>query len=521
MSNKEIVISKDKISKDKISKDKILNNIFNVDNNDINRYIDNLNADLNILTNIDKDIFIDLIELLNETLSENGILYKSSFIQKYIIVSNKIFNNFSAYDFQLQILDPRKYSETNNEIVLYTSFYCYVYVLKIISEKKNGQNSIMSELNNSKFFNDIIVNNICPHFATYINDFPVIDYIGNFKMKTKVNHCIVYHYINSWKLKINDIQYRIPDVSELMYMLKIMKNNTDQTIIDNILYNTLFQVFFSILTMSTYKMNHNDLRPCNILLHGNYDYIDKYDLYLIKNGNEILKYYLPNMGFKIKIIDYGLTHSEFSINLYNPSAIDYNISNEAGIYPYYSDVSDQHYFVNDIISRKMSTISPNVCSFLKSIINIKYIGTQNTNMYICKYWRLAFPFTINYFISKIKEDFTFDMHSDNIMSNKYNVNIFPPYVQNAIKHICFSKLNYNFENKLEYDTILVEQIINFIRFMSYNSELTPSIFNMLVDPLDNNPNLILKPLEIIKKFSMYNNEVSEDKILNTYELIIQ
>jgi len=513
MSNEKNELSKDKLS---IMENNLTNYIFNVSKSDIDKYVNSLiyNNDL------DNDIFFNLIDLLNETLSDDGILYRNSFIRNLTLFSQKLFDNFYVHNLELKKLDTRVYDNTNNETILYTSYFCYLYVLKILSDRKNGKNSISIELKNSKFFNEIVFNNICPHFSTYITDFKISDYFCNIKLKSKTNHCIVSHYINAWKFKLNNSHHRISDVCELFNKFYKLKDIIDQNTIDKILYNVLFQIFFSILTMSTYKINHNDLRPANILLHGNYSKTDHFDLYIIKTKDEILKYYLPNLGFKIKIIDFGLTHSEFVDNLQNYKAVNYCISKEAGIYPYYSDVYDQHYFINDILTRNIDVISPEIYLFLKSIVDDKYIGTNKTNKNICEYWRLAFPFTISHFISKLKEDFIIDIDSENILSNKYKINSIPSNVQTIIKDICVTTLTYDSDNKLETNMILIEKILDFVNCMSDCLKSNPALLNMLIDPLDNNINSILKPLDIIKKFAMYNVDINQDLILNTYELSI-
>jgi hypothetical protein len=511
------------IPKDKnhiIKNENLTNSIYNINKEDIKCLIDNLSNN----KNFDKDISNNLIILLNDTFSENGLLCRSSFIKYHTITLKKIFDNFSSYDFELRKINFKECNNTNNEIVFITSFMCYSYILKILSERKNGKHCIIAEINNSKFFNNIVFNNTCPHFSVYISDFFVGKSICNFKLNNHINHCIVYHYINSWKLKINEINYKVADFGNLLNILFRSKNKFTQTTIDNILYNALFQVFYSILTMSAYKMNHNDLRPCNIMINGNYNFINKYDLYIINTKNEVLKYYLPNLGFKIKIIDYGLSNSEHHKDLNNPSAVNFHISNEAGIYPYYSNVSDQHYFINDILSRNINITSPNVYLFLRSIIDIKYLGTKKNNIYLCEYWRLAFPYTIEYFISKMKQDYIIDSANLRIASEKYNIKLFPSNIIKSIKYICLYNLSYIYD-RVEINDLLVDHLLSYIQFMSNTDFLNSSIFNMLNDPLDNNSNLILKPLEIIKKFSMYSgsnisdgSNVSEDQILNKYEL---
>lgn len=495
---------------------KIVNRIFNVDSNTIKNYIENIISN----NNIDINLSNDLIRLLNITTTLHGAIYHNSFLREYIYVSKKIFDNFYLYQFVLKKLDNRLYSETNNEVVLFTTLLCFSFVFKVLSNYKNGKNNIVTEINCSKFFNQIILDYICPHFITYISDFPVDSYLSNFKMKTNTNHCIIYHYINSWKMNFCDKIYRIPDMYYLLHTLLKLKHKISQNIIDDILYNALFQVFYSILTMGSYEINHNDFRLSNILLHGNYIETDKYDLYIINYNNETLKYYLPNYGFKIKIIDYGLTHSEINSNLSNSNSVNYFNTNKAGIYPYYSDLSDQHYFINEILTKNIYIISPNIHEFLSNIVNHKFIGSNQTNKYLCEYWRLGFPYTISYFISKLKNDFIFDVEKNDIKSSKYNITEYSDTIIDIIKKICITKLNYDSNNKLIHDNELINNLVSFICYMSNVKNLNPSVYNILSEPFDNYDNVILKPIEIIKKFNIYSNIVSDDKIMNTYILNI-
>jgi hypothetical protein len=494
---------------------KMINYIFNVDSDIINYHIEKISN----YNNIDVKFANDLELLLDDTLSINGVTYNNIFLRNFTNISKKIFDDFVPYQFILQQLDNRKYNDTNNESILFTKLFCFPYVLKILSEKKNGKNSIKTEINNSKFFNEIVFSNICPHFSTYITDFPSCRYLNNIKFKYDSNHCIVSHYINSWKLNYNDTIYKIHDFSSLLNILSTLKKlNFEQTDIDNILYNALFQVFYSILTMSSYKINHNDLRPSNILIHGNYEQLNKYDLYIITYQKEILKYYLPNFGFKIKLIDYGLTHSEIDIGLSNAKANNYLLVNEAGIYPYYSEFYDQHYFVNDIMSRKINEYSPNIYSFLETLVDSKYIGLPKNNIYLCEYWRLGFPYTISYFLSKFKNDFI--IKDNTVISVKYDITRFCPIILKTIIDICSTELKYDSENKLINDPELVKKLIEFIKYVSDNKTLGDSIKTLLSDSLDNSYNMILKPIDIIKKFTQFTKPINDDQILNTYKLYV-
>jgi hypothetical protein len=227
------------------------------------------------------------------------------------------------------------------------------------------------------------------------------------------------------------------------------------------------------------------------------------------------------MGFRVKIIDYGLSHSDTISEIKNPKSLNYNIANEAGIYPYYSDIYDQHYIINDVSCRyRLNTISPLIDSVLKKIVDSKYIGKHKKNSYINEYWRLGFPFEIKEFIDNLKNDFEFD---DNIILIKspYNIYKIPRYIQVALYKIINTKLKYDSENKLIIDDILNYAICTVISYFSHTdiNDLSESILNILSNPFENNKNVILKPFEIIKLFTFFEKVPSDLTLIsNTYLL---
>ena len=127
---------------------------------------------------------------------------------------------------------------------------------------------------------------------------------------------------------------------------------------------------------------------------------------------------------------------------------------------------------------------------MEKIINTKYIGTNKNNIYINEYWRLGFPLTIKYLIEKT------------------NIAI--------LKNI---KLTYDENNKLIITDELRENLIKHLLEISREKNLSKAIINNIIDPLDNNINMILSPIEAIKLFTNYQTKPSSDiNIIDSYAI---
>jgi serine/threonine protein kinase len=166
---------------------------------------------------------------------------------------------------------------------------------------------------------------------------------------------------------------------------------------EDVLYNILFQIIYSLCSLSKYKINHNDLRTDNIMIQKT-DLNEGYYKYVINDK----EYYLPNYGFQIKIIDFGLSIFN-KFNKYNEN--EFESMDSIGILQLYSPYYDLHTIINEIYLKSQFIYDkyPNFFKFLLDIVDIKYLG--NDNKYINMYWRLYFPYKYDYYIKHIPNMF--------------------------------------------------------------------------------------------------------------------
>ena len=152
----------------------------------------------------------------------------------------------------------------------------------------------------------------------------------------------------------------------------------------------------------------------------------------------------------------------------------------SGIYKLFTDYYDIHTLINEILSCgniKLQSVSPKLYQLFTKIIDKKYYGTPNKNIYINKHWRLSFPYTIKEYISF-----------------------------NNLESII--KLNYDENGKLIIDNNLVNIIYNHFIYNDLDRKVDTSYeflntYNMIKDPLDNNLGKILTPIEAIKLFNIF------------------
>lgn len=462
------------------------NTIFNCDNKYQLNYIKYLKKNYII----DKPITREIKTLIKNIFSPDAINYKTNYIKNVFNIFSKIFDK--SIDFIMYKLDHRDYDITNNESVLYMDILCFKFVIKVISDSKNGNQCSEYEKNNSIFItNNFIVNNCCPHFAYMINSIKIGKQLQSYTFNTPDNIGLIYDFINPWILKINHNPIKINNLSDLLQELFKYKHMLSPTYIDDVLYNIIFQIIYSLCAMSKYRINHNDFRSSNILIHGNYQNHNTYDLYHIINKKIELKYYVPNMGFKIKIIDFGLLNSDKIKELNNPNSTSHKYRYDAGIFAHYSEYYDIHTIINDIMFKdKIKELSPNIYNLLIKIVNQKYIGIYNKNPYLNEYWRLGFPFMIEEFI-KI-----------------YNL----------------SDVNFKYDNSdtLVIDDYLIDYMITYIHTLSdeksSDKQSSEPMLRMIKDPLNNNTQNILKPYDAINLFTNYMLKIDQNLITDEYLL---
>ena len=225
--------------------------------------------------------------------------------------------------------------------------------------------------------NKLIENNTCIHFYYYIG---FID--NHFLLKNQ--KAIIYNYIEPWIY--NDIKITsLFDMFSNKVIYFIMKTD----LYNDIIYNIIFQVLYSLRCLEEYRINHNDLNLGNILIEDDTVNKNTYDKYTIKNKS----FYVPNYGFRVKIIDYGISCGD---NNKNSEIVGLEF---CGIYGTYSKYYDIHKFLNSIYNAYIYLLNflniskiNKIIDIIKKIIPIKYIGYHKYNKNLSEYESLIFPF---------------------------------------------------------------------------------------------------------------------------------
>ena len=461
----------------------INNPVFDVEYTTINLYTENL------LKNDQGYSYLkyQLLFLMNQLLSKDAVYYRSNYIMQFKSIFEILYDNNLINFNDITLIKLENNQSKNNEIILLNTILCYKFIIKIISNIKKNHSINNTEKNISLFItNKLVLTNICPHFTLYITDIKIDSMIGKYKLYNNDNIGLIYHYIQPLKINYMDNIYNISNLDDLFIFYSKNKNNIQQDYIDQLLFNVFFQIFYSLCVLSKYEINHNDLKPSNIMINGGFSYNNtEYDKYIIKYKNEIYEFNVPYCGFKVKIIDFGLSSCKLNNDLTNPSSEKYYLLNEAGIYNLFSNKYDLHYIINNIMTQyDIYYISPNIYQLLTTIVDIKYIGTQKNNKFINQYYRLGFPFEIKYFMDNMNIDY---------------------------------ELNYDQKQKLIVTDNIVNDIKTYLLELTDDNYIDDSIINMLNDPLDNNQNMILNPFETIKLFVQY-RDVKKNNPINKYFL---
>jgi hypothetical protein len=459
---------------------------------------------IKLLTNsivIDNNITNQLKNTCNLIMTTDGLFNTNIFQLEVKNTFKNLYDNniHDKYLLSLTIVDKRK--NKNNEYILLNKILCFSFIIKIMSAENDEINDINIEKNISIFLNEnFTFNNSCPHFILFITEIPnITNCFGQYKLFSKNNVALIYQYIPNFNIISNNKTYQINNLSLLIDHYYNNKN-VDKIFMNNILYNIMFQIIFSLCGLSKYNINHNDFRTENILIHCGYLNSEKnIDNYKIISNNIEYNFYVPNFDFKIKIIDFGLSSSDSNKNLLNNSVKNFTLVNSAGIYPAFSNIYDIHNIINEILIKLNATFSDlNIFKLLNRIVDKKYIGTHKQNNLINSHWRLGFPFTIKNFIELINQN--------KLPKNKYSY-----ILQDII-------LSYDENNDLIITDELKTTLIKYILLESDEKKLDISIINGIIDPLDNNENKILSPIKAIHLFTDYLQLKSDDIIQNTYTI---
>jgi hypothetical protein len=442
---------------------------------------------IKILSNSDLEDSIKT-EIKNELNNENVVVInKIEYLQKMNIFFESILKTFNYKNFITKKI--KNNGSENNICILYIRLNKKMrIVMKIISLQINEYNDIYNEIENSKYINNILTENNCPHFVFFITSIKINkDNLSIDQLDDNNNFCLIYDYVYPWIIEFGNIRYSISRLDDIFYIFNniLFSRSFDQDYIDKILFNIFFQIFYSLCVMKKNNLSHNDLRTANILIGSYYeDY--NYFHYKIIHENKEYDYYLENLGFQVKIIDYGLSYSNNIKNYKKKESHDYIMIGESGIYELFTNYYDIHTLINEILSNndiKLSLISPKLYQLFTTIIDKKYTGIYLKNKYINKYWRLSFPYTIKEYISFNNLESTVKLNYD----ENHNLIINDNLINTIYNHFIYNKLD--------------EEINDFSFF---------NVYNMIKDPLDNNLGKILTPIEAIKLFNMFENKPTID-----------
>lgn len=247
------------------------------------------------------------------------------------------------------------------------------YIFKIIPYLTDI--NIIEEITNS-----LIENKICIHFNYYIGSIN-----NHFLLKNQ--KAIIYEYIQPWIYN----EFKIISVFEL-FANKVIYFLMKKEFFNNVIYNIIFQVLYSLKCLEKYRINHNDLNLGNILLQNDFNNINTFDKYTINNKS----FFVPNYGFRIKIIDYGVSCGD---NNKNSETVGLEF---CGIYGIYSKYYDTHKFLNGIYNSYIYLLNflnidkdNKIINLIKKIIPMKYIGFHRYNINLSEYETLKYPFKYN------------------------------------------------------------------------------------------------------------------------------
>jgi hypothetical protein len=467
------------------------NPMYKIDNTIVNSYVDYLEK--NIIIN--HEYTNKMVSLIRNILTSDSVNYNYKYLKELIDVFNIFYSSktYLNYKMDLKIVNNNS-DDSNNEKILIHRLLCFSFIIKILSDEENDYSSITSEYNISKFITDnIVLNNESPHFPVLISFINISGSLGSHLFSTDNNYGLVYDYIKPWSIFIRSSEKEVHDLNRLLQLLYANRFNLTQDYIYDVLESIIFQIIYSLNVLAKYRITHNDLRPSNIMIQGGYETnSNMYDHYQINNQYQTLNYYVKNMGFRVKIIDFGLSSSDLIDGLMSPKSKSHELTDRAGIYQEFSQYYDIHYFINDLLCRNvLNKICPKIDDLLCQIVNDKYIGNKS-NIYINEYWRLTFPYMIKDFI-KTKTDY--------------------------FGHI---ELKYSSDNKLIVDHTLIHAFkiyLNITTNINTNAETFRKILNMISDPLDNNPDYILTPIEAIQLFNNLKMKPYSDlQISNKYVL---
>jgi hypothetical protein len=242
--------------------------------------------------------------------------------------------------------------------------------IKKIDLNPRSDQSKMNGIMISKFMTLLSLRNTLPHVIM----------LYNFKKESRYSYKIIMEY--------NPPPTSIMNYSDLNIYFKDSRSNL---LLEKIF---LFEIVYSLVCFETMGISHNDLKPDNIVF-SNYEINTSKVRKYIANGNE---FYLPNIGYITKLIDFefsnSLLHDEtFDNSSYIPfvnrSVSSGNYDN-FGIARYFYPGFDLHSILNYIYTYRYDNINIETRDFIKEVYDRVPLNLRRDKIdnYPAKSWHL-------------------------------------------------------------------------------------------------------------------------------------
>jgi len=185
---------------------------------------------------------------------------------------------------------------------------------KEINNKNDTHYSSWREIETMRMTTDLVNNQICPHFSVLYKT--VICYDCDYGKKIDgISHGMCAHVFN----ELSNF-----DLREYLLRMNKMEKKLDNTILRVFWKNLFFQVWYSIAVLqSKFQIIHRDLHWGNILIN----LVDPVGYTIYEYSG--IKFYVPNVGFYIKIWDFGKVSSLTKFRMSNRDMEFLHNSNES------------------------------------------------------------------------------------------------------------------------------------------------------------------------------------------------
>ena len=229
-----------------------------------------------------------------------------------IDINSDIFTTLT--DGTIEIISKPKDSASNSIVVKIKDIHNNSYILKISLNHRNQDSGYETEKENYKTMKKILENRLTPHIYSYI-DSKVVNF-KSLDRSTKLYNIVKENSGNNNPINtIKSLDILLTETSDSKEVITlwdfIYKFITLNKVKFNlIIYNLLFQIFYTLHIFNNLKIKHNDLHFGNILVIISEQNItnDRFEVVY----NNVYTYnnktvHLPNIGLSIRIFDFDRT----------------------------------------------------------------------------------------------------------------------------------------------------------------------------------------------------------------------